>query len=244
MSLTPAQLARLWDHTARTHSIDFGLAILAAAYPDGDADERARLPLGERDRQLIAVRCETLGDELAALGTCPSCDCDVEISVPCAELVGDDRAAPTGATWQLEAAGYRLTLRSLNSIDAAAAAHNRDAGAARMTLLERAVVHAIHRGRTVSPSMLPAEVVAAVSSSLADHDPLVEIQLRLGCPTCGAAWEETLDVATFVQVELAHHGSRILADVDLLARSYGWSEAEILGLDEARRATYVAMVEG
>ena len=35
----------------------------------------------------------------------------------------------------------------------------------------------------------------------------------------------------------------LLHDVDALARVYGWSEREVLGLSEERRRTYVGMAE-
>ena len=36
---------------------------------------------------------------------------------------------------------------------------------------------------------------------------------------------------------------RLLMDVHLLARAYGWSEAEVLALSPARRRFYLEMVE-
>ena len=52
-----------------------------------------------------------------------------------------------------------------------------------------------------------------------------------------------MDVGSFVWAELHAHGRRVLREVDVLARAYGWTEAEVLALGERRRAAYLALAE-
>ena len=62
------------------------------------------------------------------------------------------------------------------------------------------------------------------------------------CAACGANFQSDLDVAAFVWTEVEAHARRVLLDVDILARAYGWTEGDVLALSEARRAAYLRLV--
>jgi hypothetical protein len=232
-ALAPSDLLLLWERGAGLHAVDRALLALAAAEPERDPDELARLPLGDRDARLLELRRATLGDRVEAVGTCPRCDVRVELELTCGELMAGGDVGP--AQWEVEHRGARVTLRTLDSRDAAVAAiAGRDGGveAARAALLERAVVEADREFDA-----------AAVAAALAGHDPRAELLLAMTCPECGHAWQPVLDVASFVWAELAGRAERLLGDVHALARAYGWREADVLALSEVRRATYVALAE-
>lgn len=242
-SLEPADLLGIWERGAGLHSIDRALLTLAWALPERDDAELASLALGERDSLLLEVRRATLGDRLEAHEPCPACGEQVEFEVSCATLL--ERATTPTGEWTIEHDGVRLTLRALDSRDAAAAvAAGEDVDAARAVLLERAVVAAELDGRAIAVGELSDEVTAAVSSSLATRDAGAELLLDVACPACDAAWKAILDVAAFVWTELAARAERVLQDVHLLARAYGWSEAQVLALGDSRRAAYLAMAGG
>lgn len=230
--LDPHDLLRLWESGTALHPIDRALAIL------GDPDA-ARLPLGTRDARLLELRAATLGDRLDATEQCPECGARVELTLSCRALI--EGAVPVPERWTVRHGDVRITLRPLDSVDAAAAATAGDVVAAASTLLERAVVGVARGGDVVET--LPDDALADVTGSLAEKDPGAELLLDLACPDCEATWQRVLDVATFVWAELAARAERLLDDVHRLARAYGWSEAEILAVGEVRRAAYLAMVE-
>ena len=90
---------------------------------------------------------------------------------------------------------------------------------------------------------LPAEVRRAATERLAAMDPHAEIRLDLSCPGCGHAWQDLLDVAPFVWAEICSRAQRLLQEVHELARYYGWSEQDILGMSVTRRTLYLQRVE-
>jgi hypothetical protein len=243
-TLGARELLDLWSRNESLHPIDAGLAILTAAMPDHDAAALARLSLGQRDALLLAVRRATLGDGLEARDACPTCAAEVELSLSCAELSGSVGTRAGEIPWTVVRDGYCATVRVLTSLDAAAAALAGDVGAARSVLLERAVVRAERDGSPVPAASLPATVVEAISEAIAEKDSGAEITVALECPACGHNWTRLLDVIDFVRTEFADRGRRVLGDIDALARTYGWSEAEILGLEASRRAAYVELVLG
>ena len=58
----------------------------------------------------------------------------------------------------------------------------------------------------------------------------------------GLAFEASLDPGLLYWAELAQRAQRLLSEVHRLASAYGWSEAEILGLDPDRREGYLELV--
>jgi hypothetical protein len=238
-TLSAESRIEVWESTAGAHPIDQAIAILRAALPGWGAEELAHLPLGERDTLLLAIRQATIGDRLDTVYSCPSCSETLELEVSCSTLLSG--CNPASEPWEVVIAGYRLQLRPLDSVDAAAAAASDTAAAAAAVLLERAVVTADHGGNVVAAADLPASVVDGVSESLAEHDPAAEFLLACVCPACGHSWAELLDVAPFIAAELTASGRRVLSDIDVIARAYGWSEGEILSLGEARRRTYAEL---
>ena len=229
--LAAYDLLRLWEAGTALHPIDRALALLGD--PDG-----ARLPLGVRDARLLELRAATLGDSLEATEQCPGCGTRVELALSCSDLQAGTGAVPE--RWLVEHGDVRIAVRPLDSIDAAAAVAAEDVTAAAVALLERAVV-AVEQGGEAVP--LPAGAADAVAASLMEHDPGAELLVDLACPDCGAGWQRVLDVAAFVWAELAARAERLLDEVHRLARGYGWSEGEILGLSDARRAAYLGMVD-
>jgi len=232
-------LVALWERGAGLHPIDRALHTLAYATPGCDPEALARLPLGVRDTQLLEVRRANLGERIEALETCPSCGEQIELALECSVLATGGAAPPSD--WSLEHSGHRLTLRALDSRDAAACVQAPDVAAARALLLERCVVAADRSGEPVPPGALPEEVGAAVAAELAERDDAAELSLALACPRCGHAWASVLDVASFVWAELAARAQRLLQEVDALGRAYGWREADILAMSDTRRAAYLAL---
>ena len=88
---------------------------------------------------------------------------------------------------------------------------------------------------------LSDETIAAVSRAMLETDPQAEITLRLTCPSCGHEWELLFDIGEFFWTEISAQAQRLLREIDILARTYGWTEREILSLPAQRRRTYLEL---
>ena len=104
------------------------------------------------------------------------------------------------------------------------------------------VVEARRESVPVPATDLAAAEVAALSAALAEADPGAELLLELQCPACERGWWELLDVATFLWAEVEVQARRLLREVHVLARAYGWREADVLALSPRRRRLYLEMV--
>jgi hypothetical protein len=238
--LTAEDFLALLEIGAGLHPIDRALHVLARAAPERDPEDLARLPLGSRDSLLLAVRRAALGARLDAQDVCPTCGERVELQLSCGALSSAARDGP--AEWTLDHGGYRLRLRPLDSLDAAAAAQCTSVANGRAILLERAVTTAERDGGTIAVEDLPDGVAAAVASSILSNDAGAEIALEFTCPACRHRWRNVLDVVAFLWTEIVAGAQRLLADVHSLASTYGWREVDILQMSDARREAYLAMV--
>jgi len=238
--LSAAALLDLWQAAEPREPVARSLALAAAADPEAaGADDLARLPLGRRDSRLLALHEALAGRLLEATARCPACGEHAEFALDTAEL-GAREAEPWPPA-PLEAAGFIVVWRPPDSRDVAAAAEAGGAAAAERVLLERCVTAAAGPQGELDGAGLPADVRAALARAMTESDPLAELLVDVSCPACGSEFVADLDAGGFVWAELRAHAQRLLREVDVLARAYGWSEAEVLALTDRRRAAYLEL---
>jgi hypothetical protein len=237
--LSAAATIDLWEAAEQLPPLERALALASAAPSTPGADELAKLPLGRRDARLLELHGAVAGPLLEATAPCPACGEEVEFSVDVDTLLDEGNAAMPPAP--IEADGYLVEWRPLDSDDVAAAAAGADAAAAEATLLSRCVTAAHGADGDVEATAVPPSVREALSKALAAADPLAEVLVDIGCVACGATFVADLDVGTLVWDEIRRRAERLLYEVDILARAYGWTEREVLELSEGRRAAYLAL---
>jgi len=237
--LSPGALLWACEMGAGQHPLDRALTLLLAADPAASRRELAALPLPERDRRLLRLRAATLGPELPAFTPCPGCGERLEFSLD-THAVLDGPPAPPAAEAAVD--GVRVAFRHPDSRDLADAAGCGGVDGARRLLVERCVVAAEGPAGPLAPGALPGPVLAAVGEALSAAC-AAEVRVSLECPACGAEWSALLDVPDFFWTELLTRARRLLREVDVLARTYHWSEAEILALTPWRRGAYLEMAE-
>jgi hypothetical protein len=238
--LSPERLLWAWEHGSRRHPVDRALLVLKAALPSSSDAALARMGIGQRDAMLLKLRVATFGPMLNARALCPACGETVSFTADAHRmLAATETEGEDNDTFSID--GFRLRLRAPDSRDLAAAAATGDARAARDLLLERVLVGAWRRDTAVAARDLPDPVVARAVRHLADREGAADVTFALACPACGHQWSAPLDAEAFVWAEIAAEAERMARAVDSLARTYGWSEAEILGLSPARRQLYLQL---
>jgi hypothetical protein len=230
-TLTQVDTLALWESGRTLHPIDQGLLAVKTAFPETRDESVADWPLGRRNRALAELHCACFGPRLSGWTACGECGEKLEFNVDGHALM------QTGAATAVEAVpiGER-TFRLPTSRDLARITKAADGMDAARTLLDLCLV----AGDAAAWS---EEEIEEVGERLAAADPLAEVRLDFKCPACGEAFEESLDLAAFLWSELEGRAKRLLLDVHLLARAYGWSEGEVLALSPARRKFYLEMVE-
>ncbi len=206
-------------------------ALLLAAHAPGSPPEPGE-PVGRTHARLLRLHQELAGSTLEGTVGCPSCAAAVELRMDAGELLESEpevRAEPAPLTTPQGA----LTWRPVSYDDLAAAADAGDDGQAVAAVLSRCV------DGEVTEQLRPT-----LCAAMAEADPLAEIEVELACPECGEPVHALLDVLEFTWAQLVVRAHALLAEIDVLARVYSWSEPEILALPDARRRRFVELAVG
>lgn len=203
-------------------------------------DELWTLDVGERTAWLLRIAADAGAERFDVRVHCnaPACGQTVEIELPLHDLLqlGANEEGVVG----VEVAGRTLTLRRPTGADQLAWSRQ---SFSNLVEARRAVASSLLVDPGESDTPLGAEVLDAMESSLAEHDPLVQFTVSSECPYCGASAEYDVDLTALAMAWLRHAQVAMLETVHSLATAYHWSEAEVFALAPWRRAHYLALVE-
>ncbi|HUI06070.1 MAG TPA: phage baseplate protein [Verrucomicrobiae bacterium] len=225
-ALSATELLGAWERGLGQPRLQQALTLLAAAYPEVPPEALANLSIGQRDARLMELRELTFGANFTGLANCPACNETVELAFD-TSAVRPAEAMETPAELDAEVEGRKLHFRLPTSADLFAVT-------TRDQLLDRCLLG----GR----DQLPDQAIDSVIAQMARADPLADIQLALHCASCGHQWEANFDIVTFLWSEINAAARNLLRGIHALASAYGWSEADILALNPARRRLYLEMV--
>jgi hypothetical protein len=255
--LSVPELLTVWERGLAALPFERALTILSVASPESSPAALARLSIGRRDANLLQLREWAFGSELAILAACPSCRQTLELTIPVSALrVSLDPTMDSTGTPTSESASdpegslmlqdmlmdYEVRYRSPNTEDIAGCA-GLDFAAGRRKLLACCLTDARCQGRSVSAEELPYDVARKLVEQIAAIDPQADTRLNLSCPECHGRWKEVFDIVSFFWAEIDAWARRVLREVDVLARAYGWRESDILALSPVRRQIYLSMVQ-
>jgi hypothetical protein len=215
--------------------------------PSIDAAVVRGLTVGDREALLLRLRAWFIGDLLDAVIECPTVECGekIEVELSIADILQeeyDDAAAEheealgAGDTRRL----VRFRLPTGADQEAIAPIARSDIAGAARALLERCVLSVA--GHDPGPDL--DQVGDFVVTRWEQLDPQAETMLRFVCPNCGSEFETSLDAGSFLFEELAARSPYLFHEVDALAKTYHWTEAEILSLSPQQRRRYVELLTG
>jgi hypothetical protein len=238
-TLRAGPLLDLWEQAEGLPPVERALSLAASNGADPDALRSE--PVGRTNAHVLALREDILGPSLAATASCPSCKEVVEFVVD-TTVLRRQQPGPAGAS----AVSGEVTVdwRSPTPEDLIAVASE---PTPEHTLRRRCLT--VSRTEALEGpdqpddvDSLSDELVEQIELAMADADPLAEVLAALTCPECRAEFESDLDLGGFVWAEVDARAKRLMHEVDVLARAYGWTEAEVLALSERRRASYLRIV--
>jgi hypothetical protein len=197
--------------------------------------------LGVRNRRLIDLHARLFGDELELSSHCPACSATVQFSSLCCALISDSKDERSTPTEHIEIAPYAIEFRLPDRSDVTVAASDGDGEEFARRLLYRCVVSATRDGAGIAAGDLPDDALDALSRRIESLDPLALVSFSLECPECRTCWDAPLDLDQLLWTKVQAAAERLLLDVDALARTYGWTERDVLALTPSRRAAYLQL---
>lgn len=247
-ALSAAQILSVWEQGQQQHPLEQALLLLRMAYPQGTDRQLAELSVGQRDAGLLQVRSLTFGSQLNSMTSCPECHCQLEFGLAVADIQFADAAVELAeegaiALYDFEQEDYKIQFRLPNSYDLGAIAPVSDVVESSAQLLSRCLVAAHYKGEKVDLQTLPTAVVAQLSAQMIERDPQAEVLMPLNCPDCDHSWQSLFDIVSFLWAELTAKAKQLLQEVHILARFYGWREADILAMSTMRRQFYLDRID-
>jgi hypothetical protein len=240
-ALLPNELLEVWERGASLSATERALLILATAYTELTPGQIAELSVGQRDRQLLALREQTFGPRLDCVATCPSCAVQLEFRVNAGDICSALPKEPDGSL-EVTHADYFVEFRLPNSLDLARLDPAADLETNRERLLEHCVIAARCAKTEVTTTEIPAAVSTVIAERMAAADPQADVQLALDCPHCQHTWQTPFDIVSYLWSEIQAWATRLLREVHSLASAYGWREAEVLALSPWRRQAYLELI--
>ena len=239
--LSAYELLKVWEEGQVGPSYRQAFLLLVAACTEETPEEILKLSIGSRDARLLTLREWTFGPALTSLTVCPACSERLEFSLNVADIC-ISLSEPKKQVLQLEIDDFSIDFRLPNTGDLIEVGRSSDLGQIQVMLVERCVCDARRQDEKLAFEHLPPRVVEALVSQMEEADPQADIQLALSCPACGHHWQALFDIVSYFWSEIQVWAVRIVREVHLLASTYGWSEADILGMSPLRRQLYLEMV--
>ncbi|MEO8455609.1 MAG: hypothetical protein ABI454_10645 [Sphingomicrobium sp.] len=224
------RILSLWERAVCRGRWDRDDALLADA---------GRLPgLGDRNRELLAMRAALFGRNWLLRSDCPTCAAESEFPIDALGLAEALKRAPVDGSGggTVEWNGRVIVVRAPTADDLRSIAAQDDIEDAAQALL----------ATCIPPDMgaepLSEEDIGLLERRIESLDPAAIVSFALACPACGHEWTSPLDVADALWTELKRAAERSFTDVDALARTYGWTEEQVIDLSPVRRAAYLQLV--
>ncbi|MCF6256972.1 MAG: phage baseplate protein [Gammaproteobacteria bacterium] len=246
-ALGSEELLNAWEQGLNKPLLTRILILLAAAYPEIQADALAKLSIGQRDLRLLQLRTHLFGQRLLNTAVCPECGERIEWESNTTDFIEQPEENSTIADeFDLNADNYALRFRLPNSLDITTVINtspdNHNAEKMQQHLLSRCLLNAEQSGKSCDFDQLPDSVIRKLSQQVEQLDSCADIRILLNCSECSHSWTVLFDIAGFLWTEVNEWAQQILQTVYKLASGYGWSEQEILRLSPVRRQLYLGML--
>lgn len=201
--------------------------------PPGHA---ADLTASERDALLAALYVQTFGPQVQSTITCGECESPYDIDFALMELMASLRATEGGIEVTAKEEGsYVLPggarFRLLTGRD-----ELNLSGVPREQVVRMALSRCIIEGD-------PERDGARVQNALARLSPIAEKDMDAPCPECGHAHSVHFSLQSYFLTALRNERQHLVAEVHRLARAYGWSLTEILGIPRSQRKAHITFIE-
>jgi len=242
--LSAFELLTIWEEGLEQPLLEKTMRLLGRACSVADYNDIGLLSIGERDARLLRLREWLFGNRLMNMAHCPRCKEPVEWETNTENLHLQQLPAGLAVkSFMLEKDDYSINFRLPNTYDITNALADPAYRADQKKLLTDCIVEINKKGKKYKEKKLPDEVLDALSRRMEEEDPQADIRMKIQCPACAHEWNARFDIVSFLWAEIHNWAQRMMQEVYLLARSFGWSEKDILAMSARRRQLYLQMIQ-
>lgn len=239
-TLNSIELFQVWEDGTDFTLTERSLQLLSIACGVPDLNQVADWSIGERDARLLQLREWMFGSTLLNKASCPKCGELLEWTTELEDIrlqVPQQQTLPQ--TFELDVEGTHISFRLPNSHDVFRAYNDPAYATNPQKLIEECVVKI--EGELVVAELSPL-ALDALEQQMEKLDPQADIRMGLTCPACAHEWSASFDIAGYLWTEIDNWAKHVMQEVYLLARSFHWSEKDILRMSPRRRQLYIEMI--
>lgn len=241
-SLTTAELLQTWEDGLGQSLLEKTIRLLGRACAVEDYALLCKMSIGERDARLLQIREWMFGNRLKNMAGCPNCKALTEWETNTRDLyLQQIPPAPAVRTFSMEKEGYTVLFRLPDTNDVARALTDISRRNDPEKILADCLLESNKDGNKITAEELPASIWQLMNERMEKEDPQADINMKIACPVCNYEWEARFDIAGYLWAEINNWAQRIMQEVYLLARSFGWAEKDILNMSSRRRQLYLQM---
>jgi hypothetical protein len=192
--------------------------------------------LGRRNTALLDLRNACFGRAWPLKSLCPACGAACEFEVDVVALVEELERRGTIATSRFEWKSHAIEARAPTVEDLVAAAGQVDAASAARIILARCLSSDLDLASANEVD------ITELGRRIESLDPGAAVGFDLVCPACAREWAAMIDIGEALWAEVRNTAERTLIEIDVLARTYGWTEEEVMRLSPTRRAAYLQLI--
>lgn len=238
----PEQLLRLWEDGLHQSLLEKTVRLLAASCDAKDVSLVSHISIGERDARLLQLREWMFGRQLKNMSACPVCGQLSEWETRTTDLrLQQWPQELTVRKCSLDIKGYTVLFRLPHSADMAKAIAD-NAYRNKESILRDCILEVRYNEQETPKELIPGDIYTAVENRMSEEDPQADIQMKISCPSCNHEWETRFDIMSYLWTEINNWARRTLRDIYLLARTFNWSEKDILSMTAQRRQLYLQMI--
>jgi hypothetical protein len=240
--LTAHELLSIWETCLPYPVIERSLHLLSVLY-DSDVNAMARMSIGERDARLLKFREWIFGSKLINVSRCPYCTTPIEWETEIKNIRLQDVIPETPVkVLKLEKDGFKIDFRLPNSLDILGAVADPALAADPSRFIAGCILSVEHGRKDYPVDKLPQKILEKIEQRMSSEDPQADIRMVLSCPDCNKQWEASFDILNYLWLEIDNWAYRLLKEVAILAKTFSWSEKDILNLSYQRRKLYLDII--
>jgi hypothetical protein len=196
-----------------------------------------QMSIGDRDRVVAELYRQCFGDRVGSVARCEGCDGSFEIEFSLSALIAEadgrcpapqELAGPDDQGFYRMSGGDRFRLVTAGDERALLGVSPEQAGE---ILLSRCL-----------PDRRAASADEKTQALVEALDPALSLELPANCAECGAAQRVDFDLPRFFLASLFRERPLLIREVHWIAKAYGWSHQEILGLPRTVRRAYASLL--
>lgn len=228
-------ILNVWDYCVGKNQTFKGVALASLVFNEADHSDVLNWSIEKRDVALFHVRKKFFGNQFNNISHCPKCAETVEWDFYFHQMeIPSLKGTPDNVEISVDVTDYNLMVRLPNSDDLFV---NNEIQIIQNCILNLNEYKALSRNQKI-----PDVLINQINDRFNESCQASNITYNLNCVACKHEWQVVFDIVSYLWKEIDQWAKGFLDQIGLLAKTFGWSESEIINMSENRRNHYLNLI--